>query len=637
MTEYPFLFFGQLPDPPAASSDGHGYAVRFHKKPAKTARKAIVSALLARNALRGDDSEVPWRWSGAWLVAWFDEPQCSPDAVEHSRYMWLEQMGTVFVAAHAVAPIAEVIYLTSSGKGTSVWDRWSWTQQAPSSDGLALLDGGGEVDRSVEKHRVEGLAGPQASSTSSALAVVALDPKHAPKPPKLVPVLKAHMEVLEKARDYGKERVVRVLDTPRGQVVWHRERAHRITVADAAGGAIVGAVDTRYLDANAFERGALSLSADAKRLLFTDRLCVHELDLESVTSRLLWREERDEIEPGPREAAYVGEGIVVSTLDALWLLDRQPDGEFAPVSILPLEGFSHLTATPDGLGAVVCTFDCESEPPAVRVVRVHDRALFVAATLTERVSDPTLIDGRLLARVAKKPVEIVGLSAGAGTPPTPTSVDGSIRLELASIWPSPPRLASGRRVISATPLPTGWLAALEAASGYDVVALDSHGDVVRNYDLPAGYYSNLAVSPSGVRALVSTRRRIDRFENPRSCLLDLSTGSHEVFGGTTVHAFVSEDVVLAGGALMDVASRAIKDSVPLPGHQTKARSIAINQPRTHALIQTSHGDGLLLAISCDSLRAIGVTPLRPAAIASTTEGDLMVLADGRYYRVDVAD
>jgi hypothetical protein len=242
-----------------------------------------------------------------------------------------------------------------------------------------------------------------------------------------------------------------------------------------------------------------------------------------------------------------------------------------------------------------------------------------------------------VARVAKKPVEIVGLSTATGSPPAPTESVGPIRLESTSSWPTTPRQVGDRKVITATALPAGgWLASLEAPSGYEVVAVEASGQIRRSYELPAGFYANIAVSPSGERALVSTRRRIDRFENPGSHLLDLRSGTHEVFGGTTVHAFISEDVVLAGVALMDVASRTIKHTVQLPGHRAKARSIAVSHERRHALIQTSHGEGLLVATTSDGLRALGVTPLRPAAVEATSEG-LLMLADGRFYRVDLAD
>jgi hypothetical protein len=209
--------------------------------------------------------------------------------------------------------------------------------------------------------------------------------------------------------------------------------------------------------------------------------------------------------------------------------------------------------------------------------------------------------------------------------------------------------------VTATALPTGgWLAAIDEANGapsgreyvawwiagdaaeaHEVVVLDASGALLRTLALPWGFYAGLAVSPDGTRALVRAKRPVDRFVNPDSLLVDLTTGSHEAFKGT-VHAFVSNDVVLADAALMDVATRAILATVQLPGHRAKARAIAIDGTRTRALIQTSHGDGVVVAVSPTTMRMLGVTPLRPAAVTTSREGALCMLADGAYYEVVTA-
>ena len=660
MAERPFLFFGLLPDPPSPASDGHGYAVRFAKKPAKAARKTIATTLVAAaRPLLGDDPEIPWRWDGAWLVAWLMDAPGTEGVASEARCAALSSMGAAFTALHEVAPIAEVIYLASAGKGTSPWDAWSWKTGAPSPEGLALLHGGGEVDPAVEKARAGAAAtrggGPAASKAatgggtggpgasrgqlaakpSQPFSVVPLDAKQAPKAPKLVPALKTLVDTLEAARAYGKERIVRVVDAPRGQILWHLDGGwHRLTLADAAGTAIVGSVQTRRVDPNAWERGSIAVSADGSRFLYTDRVTVHEVDVATATSRVVWREERDDLEPGPREAVYVGDAIVVSTLDALWLLEKQANGEHAPVAVAPLQGFSHMTATPDGRSVLVCTFACEDEPPALRVFHVTGHALLPGATLKEQASEPTVVNGRVFAKAAKKPVEVVGIPAFEENPPS-APTEGPVRLVPAPAPSTGPKAVDGKRVVATTALPGGgWLAAVEAAEGHQVVVLDASGGTARTLELPPGFHAGLAVSPDGTRAIVSARRRIDRFKNPGSLLVDLTTGGHEPFGGTTVHAFVSNDVVLAGVALMDVATRAVLATVELPGHRAKARAIAVDEGRTRALIQTSHGDGVVVAVSPTVVRVLGVTPLRPAVVSTSGDGTLCVLADGAYHRVE---
>lgn len=363
-------------------------------------------------------------------------------------------------------------------------------------------------------------------------------------------------------------------------------------------------------------------------------MTVHEVDVATATSRVVWREERDDLEPGPREAAYVGDAIVVSTLDALWLLEKQANGEHAPVAVTPLQGFSHMTATPDGRSALVCTFACEDEPPAIRVFHISGHALRLGATLTEQASEPTVVGGRVFAKAARKPVEVIGIPAIEQTPPS-APAGGPVRLVPVPAPASGPRVVDGKRVVTSAALPAGgWLAAIEGTEGHQVVVLDASGAAVRTLELPPGFHAGLAVSPDGTRALVSARRRIDRFKNPGSLLVDLTTGSHEAFGGTTVHAFVSNEVVLAGPALMDVATRAILATVELPGHRAKARAIAVDGGRARALIQTSHGDGVVVSVSPTAVRVLGVTPLRPAAVSTSGDGTLCILADGAYHRVE---
>lgn len=580
------------------------------------------------------------------------------DVASEARCAALSNMGAAFTALHEVAPIVEVIYLASTGKGTSPWDAWSWKTGAPSPEGLALLHGEGEVDPAVEKARAgaaatrggtpaaskaatgEGAGGPDAAREPAAtprqpFSVVALDAKQAPKAPKLVPALKTLVDTLEAARAYGKERIVRIVDGPRGQILWHLDGGwHRLTLADAAGTAIVGSVQTRRVDPNAWERGSIAVSADGSRLLYTDRVTVHEVDVATATSRVVWREERDDLEPGPREAVYVGDAIVVSTLDALWLLEKQANGEHAPVAVAPLQGFSHMTATPDGRSVLVCTFACEDEPPALRVFHVTGHALRPGATLKEQASEPTVVNGRVFAKAPKKPVEVVGIPAFEETPPS-APTEGPVRLVPVPAPPSGPRVFDGKRVVATTALPGGgWLAAIEATEGHQVVILDASGGTARTLELPPGFHAGLAVSPDGTRAIVSARRRIDRFKNPGSLLVDLTTGGHEAFGGTTVHAFVSNEVVLAGVALMDVATRAVLATVELPGHRAKARAIAVDGGRARALIQTSHGDGVVVAVSPTAVRVLGVTPLRPAVASTFGDGALCILADGSYHRVE---
>lgn len=656
MAEHPFLFFGLLPDPPSPASDGHGYAVRFAKKPAKAARKTIATTLVAAaRPLLGDDAEIPWRWDGAWLVAWLMDAPGTEDVASEARCEALSGMAAAFTALHEVAPIAEVIYLGSAGRGTSPWDAWSWQKGAPSPDGLTLLHGGGEVDPAVEKARAGAGATRGAPATMAAtkgadpgaskeppakasqpFSVVLLDAKQAPKAPKLVPALKTLVDTLEAARAYGKERIVRVVDAPRGQILWHLDGGwHRLTLADRAGTAIVGSVQTRRVDPSAWERGSIAVSADGSRFLYTDRVTVHEVDVATATSRVVWREERDDLEPGPREAAYVGDAIVVSTLDALWLLEKQPNGEHAPVAVAPLQGFSHMTATPDGRSALVCTFACEDEPPAIRVFHVSGHALRLGATLKEQASEPTVVGGRVFAKAAKKPVEVVGIPTFASSAPPSVPGEGPVRLVPVPAPVTGPQEVDGKRVVTSAALPAGgWLAAIEGTEGHQVVVLDASGAAIRTLELPPGFHAGLAVSPDGTRALVSARRRIDRFKNPGSLLVDLTTGSHEPFGGTTVHAFVSNDVVLAGAALMDVATRAILATVELPGHRAKARAIAVDGSRSQALIQTSHGDGVVVAVSPRAVRVLGRTPLRPAAVTTSSDGALCILADGAYHRVE---
>lgn len=270
----------------------------------------------------------------------------------------------------------------------------------------------------------------------------------------------------------------------------------------------------------------------------------------------------------------------------------------------------------------------------MRVFHVEGHTLRPGASLKEPVSEPVVLSGRVFAKVRKKPVEVVGIPVLEASSP-PALAEGPIRLVPVPASATGPHLVDGRRVVTATALPTGWLAALEGAQGHEVVVLDASGVVVRALSLPPAFYAGLAISPDGTRALVSARRRIDRFVNPGSLLVDLATGSHETFGGTTVHAFVSNEVVLAGVALMDVATRAILATVPLPGHRAKARATALGGTRAHALVQTSHGDGVVVAVTPSSVRVLGVTPLRPAVVSTSREGALCMVADGAHYRVDI--
>jgi hypothetical protein len=203
MAEHPFLFFGHLPDPPSPASDGHGYAIRFAKKPVKAARRVIATALVAAaQPLLGNDDEIPWRWEGAWLVAWLMDAPGAEDVASEARFAALANMAAAFTGLHELAPIVAVIYLGSAGRGTSPWDAWSWSEGAPSPEGLALLRGGGEVDPAVEKARTS--APPRAKgtgevATSHPFSIVPLDPKQAPKTPKLVPALKTLVDTLEAA------------------------------------------------------------------------------------------------------------------------------------------------------------------------------------------------------------------------------------------------------------------------------------------------------------------------------------------------------------------------------------------------------------------------------------------------------
>ena len=483
------------------------------------------------------------------------------------------------------------------------------------------------------------------------LTIVPIDAKRAPRAPKLVPVLARRIDELEKIRAYGKDRIVRVLAGPRGQILWHLDGRHRIAWTDARGETILGSLETRGVDASSKERGSLVVSAEGDRVLFTDRVTVHELDLATGLARVVWREERDDLEPGPREAVYAGDAIVVSTLDALWLLERTTDGAHAPIAVAPLQGFSHTTSLPDGQGVVVCTFACEDEAPAVRVFRIAERSLRCIATLSARLSEPVTIDGRVFAKSGKQTVELVGLTdvqARSGE-----EAPGLVCLRARDGAAPKPELSSERakelgRIVAYARIPRrGWLLAVEGAAGNRVLELDADGRE-REFELPPGFHADLAVSPDGLRAIVGARRRIDRDQGPRSLLLDLARGTHTVFGATTVHAFVTDDTVLAGVALMDVdaradvpeglglhATRPIKATVTLPGHRAKPRRVAIDRARGRALIQTNHGDGVLVAVTPTSLRILGTTPLRPAEVYTGSDGSLCMLCDGAHYAVEL--
>ena len=124
--------------------------------------------------------------------------------MSEARGAALTDMATAFTTLHELAPIVEVIYLASAGKGTSPWDAWSWSQGVPSPEGLALFRGGGEVDPAVEKARTSAPGHAKgtndAASASHPFSILPLDAKQAPKTPKLVPALKTLVDTLEAAR-----------------------------------------------------------------------------------------------------------------------------------------------------------------------------------------------------------------------------------------------------------------------------------------------------------------------------------------------------------------------------------------------------------------------------------------------------
>jgi hypothetical protein len=174
--EYPFRFYGVDPAAWGQSDERYPYELRFQSAPDQRVRRQLAYAfeVMAGNqdAQTWDDfapeGAMAWEWAGDWAAFLV--------RLKHPPGDWSHGLSDVFMALHALSPLAEVHCLSATGESPSPWEEWSrarapapapaprWrTKPAPKSVFSALqareeregaVDAGFEADRRAARELV---------------------------------------------------------------------------------------------------------------------------------------------------------------------------------------------------------------------------------------------------------------------------------------------------------------------------------------------------------------------------------------------------------------------------------------------------------------------------------------------------
>lgn len=366
---FPFLFFGRRPGDWASGSNmGHAYELRFASPPRAKARAAIAQAFetaLADGPVRTSGAEMPWLWAGHWALF------CVGEGAPRDADAFFDAMERALRAIHAVAPLAEVVFMGVRERGDGPWDRWSLEQQpGPSRDphfgeyarhpdaDYPDVQGGAPKERAQD-----GAADPE---FEAARAKARGEAAPAPAASKKAPAAKGGKPAL---------RAIAMAELPPDPVV-PREIAAKLAEgtpvvldATAAGARLALGVkpgsygqETRSLFVG--ERGAKptaielpkgfyvaqALAPDGARAVVVNRQSgdVHELALPACTSQKVFTD------PGtPVAAAYLdADRVALLTDAALFLLERAGKA-LRPAARLPLPDMTGMAlAGPDRLAVL---------------------------------------------------------------------------------------------------------------------------------------------------------------------------------------------------------------------------------------------------------------------------------------------
>ncbi len=127
---FPFLFHGPSPDD-WFDEPVHAWLLRFARAPSPSDRTSLAAAWerAAREHTRGlgADTRLPWLWSGEWALV----PIRPGDRSRDTMRALFAAMQSMLRAAHAAAPLAEVIYAQAADVSSdSAWEAWT-VEQSP--------------------------------------------------------------------------------------------------------------------------------------------------------------------------------------------------------------------------------------------------------------------------------------------------------------------------------------------------------------------------------------------------------------------------------------------------------------------------------------------------------------------------
>jgi hypothetical protein len=534
----------------------------------------------------------------------------------------MEQLDRALLAVHAVAPLAEVVNGDDGGAVTgSPWDVWTRRDGAlPSKAALRHIRSGGIADPDVEELR---LSDPALIPAGGELSLLEVDKKTAPKEPVLDAPLAKHLATMEKAKRRG-DRVVCVMDTPAGQVMYARTlsaldfelclsregRCHRVLAPQVA------SVD--------YERGRVDGTAKGVFLAAdTSGRRIFELVPESGTRRVVFRGQSST--RGPWEVCRLGDRVVLSTSDGLTLLAWRGD-ELTPVAFAKLFGFKQITPLPESAGVLVCSFEGATEPE-MRVASVYgDRLALGAAVRVKPAVLAPVVDGtRILVRQGRSLREVCGFQKIPAEPP--------IETDLPTATPTRKRrVHDGRPVISAHRVAGGELLIVDEIDRHAIILVRGKAREVTS-PTKFGFPSVLDVNADGTRVLIGSDREdgfpfgeviVEKARFQPSSWLEADVGA--------ACYLANERLLWASSASLDVWSmkgQRVSSTPSLPGPATSLVATRLRGTKRRALVRTGNGHAVHLMIDGES---IATTDLGlPIAEVFCEEDRLFATCDGVTY------
>ena len=120
---FPFLYYGNRPV--VWETPFHSWEIRFQEVPDEATRET-----LARTVARCSHGALFYLSGWFWADEWAGVDTGPQNLAEPDLDAFFAQHEEMFRAIHGVAPLAEVVHLNSTRRGTSDWDAWSHRQQA---------------------------------------------------------------------------------------------------------------------------------------------------------------------------------------------------------------------------------------------------------------------------------------------------------------------------------------------------------------------------------------------------------------------------------------------------------------------------------------------------------------------------